>query len=310
MKIAFVAYGDNSTKLIPTLVKQNWFCINNLATSREAKLDKTVWSTLLNAKLELDMFVIVTDDYIPYDMLRWAEFASLHGMEFRLNIDTVKWALNSYCDYPIGTRPDRKIMGKFKVARIQIEIDPVIARLMRASKQWEYLVQCHTQYYTRVREKREANEKLQRDYSTARLIYDFTPMDWKTVKRNAKIFSLPTLVWEIYKLLDKNEQHEVLTKELVPDFEDHRSFFRACWISKANWFISSVLHNAEYVPTGFNNIVELERFVQFWRPVYDISPSLTDIEAATSISYFLLMAVPPELRDIHLQLIPKESLSQ
>ena len=309
MKIAFVAYGEKSTKLIPTLVKQNWFCVNNLAAQRESSLDKTIWSTLLNAKLELDMFVIVSDSYIPYDLLRWAEFASLHGIEFRLNIDGTQWGLDAYCDYGIGTRPDRKITKQITVPRIQIETDPVIVRMMKASKQWKWLVECHRQYYTAIRIKREANEKVQKDYSASRLIHQFSTADWKTVKRHAKIFCLPSMVWEIYRMLEKDAQHDVLHNELVPDFEDHRSFFRACW-TKKNWFLDSVLRNSNYVPTGFENLPELERFVEFWRPAYDISSSLTDIEAAASISYFLLMGIPPELRDIHLQLIPKESMSQ
>ncbi len=141
-------------------------------------------------------------------------------------------------------------------------------------------------------------------------MYEFSPEDWATVKRNARLFCLPTAVWELYRLLSDNDKHDVLHNELVPEFTGYREFFRACYTANPNnWFVREMLTTANYTPTGFKDVLSLEQFVQYWRPVYDISLELTDIEAATSISYFLLMGIAPELRDIHLQLIPKDTLA-
>ena len=309
MKIAFVAYGEQSSKRIPELLKQNWFCINQYADQTKSKqIDKAIWSVLLNTKLSVDMLVILTDDYVPYDMLRWAEFCSMHGIAFRLNEGTIKCNLDAYADYAVNQLPSRRACPKGStISRLQIQIDPVVLKMMRASRQWKELVAYYNAYYKQVREKREARSRAARDYYTARLIYDFVPADWKTIKRNARLFCLPTAVWELYRMLDSNDQHDVLHNERVPEFSGYREFFRACWTTK-NWFISEMLNQAAGVPTGFKTPEELERFVQFWKPVYDISPEMTSIEAATSISYFLLMGIAPELRDIHLQLIPRESI--
>ena len=311
MKIAFVAYGEKSTNQIPVLQQQNWFSINKYAEQRGKQVDKTVWSTLLNSSIDIDMLVLITDNYVPYDMLRWAEFCSMHGIKFRLNEGTIKFNLDPYADYGVAQPKSKRICPKGShVERLQIQIDPVILRLMRASTAWKELTAYYNAYYKVMRAKREALDKKQKDYYAARLIYEFSPEDWVTVKRNARLFCLPTAVWELYRLLSDNDKHDVLHNELVPEFTGYREFFRACYTANPNnWFVREMLTTASYTPTGFKDVLSLEQFVQYWRPVYDISLELTDIEAATSISYFLLMGIPPELRDIHLQLIPKDTLA-
>ena len=300
-KIAFVAYGEKSTAQIPRLVGENWYSINSYADQRGKQLDKAVWATLLNAKLDIDIFVIISDFVVPFETLRWAEFCSMHGIKFRLNIDKVQWQLEPYCDYGIE-QPKGKRIGK--VERVAIQIDPLVLKLMRSSKQWEYLKRTYDTYYENVRKKREEQDENYRDYQASRLLYQFTDADWKTIKRQARIYCLPSVILELYRLLEKDAQHDVLHNDLVPEFTGYKEFFRACWTTK-NWFVQEVLQHAYYAPTGFTNTVNLEQFVQFWRPIYDITPSMTDIEAATSISYFLLVGIAPELKDVHVQLIPK-----
>lgn len=301
-KIAFIAYGEKSMAQIPNLVRQNWFCINTYAEQRGKQIDKTVWSVLLDSKLDADYFVIISDYVVPFDTLRWAEFCSMHGIKFRLNIEKTQWQLDSYCDYAVAQKPSKRIG---KVQRLAIQIDPRVLKLMRGSEQWKNLSQYYKVYYENARKKRELYDKNYRDYQASRLLYEFAEADWKTIKRMACIFCLPSIILDFYKLLDKDAQHDVLHNELVPEFTGYREFFRACWVHK-NWFLQEALQHAVYVPTGFSNTVELEQFVQFWRPVYDITPSMTDIEAATSISYFLLVGIAPELKDVHIQLIPKD----
>lgn len=311
MKIAFVAYGEKSTKQIPELIKQNWFSINRYADQHNKLVDKTVWSTLLNSSMDIDMLVIITDNFVPYDMLRWAEFCSMHGIKFRLNEGTIKLNLDPYSDYGVAQPKSKRICPKgSNIERLQIQIDPVVLKLMRSSRAWKELVDYYNAYYKAVRAKHEAQSKKQKDYYAARLVYEFSKDDWKTVKRNARLFCLPTAIWELYRMLSDNDKHEVLHNELVPEFTGYREFFRTCWLQRStNWFMSEMLTSATYTPTGFKDVTELEMFVAYWRPVYDISSELTDIEAATSISYFLLMAIPPELKDIHLQLIPKDNMA-
>ena len=311
MKIAFVAYGEKSRANIPALVQDNWYCINTYAEQRGKLLDKAVWATLLNSKFDIDMFVIISDSVVPFEMLKWAEFCSMHGIKFRLNIDAVKWALDPYCDYAISQPASKRICPKgSKIERLAIQVDPLILKMMRDSQQWQYLVECYNTYHRVQRERREQFDKNARDYNVSRLLYDFVDADWQTIKRMARIFCLPAVVTDLYNLLEKHDQHDVWSNKLVPEFTGYSEFFKACWLCRNNWFITEVLSQARYMPTGFTNNAELETFVKYWRVLYDIPKSLTDIEAATSISYFLLMGIAPELRDVHLQLISTEKLSQ
>lgn len=307
MKIAGVAYGEKSLALLNSFVqKNNWFSVNEYAELRSKPLEKTCWATIFNKDFDIDVFVIISDAYIPYETLHWAEFCSLHGIKFRLNVDNQKFSLDVYCDYAT-TICKPKTKGR-QVTMRGSEVDPLIRGLMRSSKEWKLLADYVMCKSNEARTRRNLMDKRRRDYEASRILYEFKPVDWKTIKRNARIFCLPSIVLELYNLCSSNDQHDVLHNNLVPEFTGYREFFRACWSTKGNWFISELLEHATYTPTGFKDTIDLDDFVKFWRPVYDLAPYMTDIEAATSISYFLLMGIAPELRDIHLQLIPKKSI--